>query len=119
MDSKSEPKTPDSSSYLCNVCVCVSFSDHRTFATAFLQWWDVTKYHSTKCKRLCDRKLQTESKKLLVFLCVSVSGWTGQQQTVCLFHKGDQILAINDLHTSSVEEFNMYLSKSLKNEVNS
>lgn len=44
----------------------------------------------------------------------SVSGWTGQP---CLFHKGDQILAINDLHTSSVEEFNMYISKSLKNEV--
>ncbi|XP_042364564.1 pleckstrin homology domain-containing family S member 1-like isoform X2 [Plectropomus leopardus] len=47
----------------------------------------------------------------------SVSGWTGQPQSVCLFHKGDQILAINDLHTSSVEEFNMYLSKCLKNEV--
>ncbi|XP_036936289.1 pleckstrin homology domain-containing family S member 1-like isoform X1 [Acanthopagrus latus] len=46
-----------------------------------------------------------------------VSGWTGQPQSVCLFHKGDQILAINDLHTGSVDEFNMYLSKSLKNEV--
>ncbi|KAM3592551.1 uncharacterized protein V6R79_021145 [Siganus canaliculatus] len=46
-----------------------------------------------------------------------VSGWTGQPQSVCLFHKGDQILAINDLHASSVEEFNMYLSKSLKTEV--
>lgn len=54
-----------------------------------------------------------------VCACVrySVSGWTGQPQSVCLFHKGDQILAINDLHTSSVDEFNMYLSKSLKNEV--
>ncbi|XP_070708593.1 pleckstrin homology domain-containing family S member 1-like isoform X2 [Pempheris klunzingeri] len=47
----------------------------------------------------------------------SVSGWTGQPQSVCLFHKGDQILAINDLHTGSVDEFNMYLSKSLKNQV--
>ncbi|CAG5906199.1 unnamed protein product [Menidia menidia] len=47
----------------------------------------------------------------------SVSGWTGQPQTVCLFHKGDQILAINDLHTGSIEDFNMYISKSLKNEV--
>ncbi|XP_041818251.1 pleckstrin homology domain-containing family S member 1-like isoform X2 [Chelmon rostratus] len=47
----------------------------------------------------------------------SVSGWTGQPQSVCLFHKGDQILAFNDLHTGSVEEFNMYLSKSLRNEV--
>ncbi|CAK6956627.1 pleckstrin homology domain-containing family S member 1-like [Scomber scombrus] len=44
----------------------------------------------------------------------SVSGWTGQLH---LFHKGDQILAINDLHTVSAEEFNMYVSKSLKNEV--
>ncbi|KAM4524536.1 pleckstrin homology domain-containing family S member 1-like isoform 2-T2 [Odontesthes bonariensis] len=47
----------------------------------------------------------------------SVTGWTGQPQTVCLFHKGDQILAINDLHTSNIDEFNMYISKSLKTEV--
>uniref|UniRef100_A0A3Q3EEE0 Pleckstrin homology domain containing S1, tandem duplicate 3 n=1 Tax=Labrus bergylta TaxID=56723 RepID=A0A3Q3EEE0_9LABR len=47
----------------------------------------------------------------------SVSGWTGQPQSVCLFHKEDQILAINDLHTCSVDEFNMFLSKSLKSEV--
>uniref|UniRef100_UPI0037E9BA76 pleckstrin homology domain-containing family S member 1-like isoform X2 n=1 Tax=Semicossyphus pulcher TaxID=241346 RepID=UPI0037E9BA76 len=47
----------------------------------------------------------------------SVSGWTGQPQSVCLFHKGDQILAVNDLHTCSVDEFNMFLSKSLKSEV--
>ncbi|XP_075948905.1 pleckstrin homology domain-containing family S member 1-like [Anarhichas minor] len=46
-----------------------------------------------------------------------VSAWTGQPQTVCLFHKGDQILAVNDLYTGSVEEFNMYMSKCLKNEV--
>ncbi|XP_010740370.3 pleckstrin homology domain-containing family S member 1 [Larimichthys crocea] len=46
-----------------------------------------------------------------------VTGWTGQPQSVCLFHKGDQILGFNDLHTGSVEEFNMYMSKSLKNEV--
>ncbi|XP_039990257.1 pleckstrin homology domain-containing family S member 1-like isoform X2 [Xiphias gladius] len=46
-----------------------------------------------------------------------VSGWTGQPQTVCLFHKGDQILAMNDLHVSSVEELNMFVSKSLRNEV--
>ncbi|XP_034070155.1 pleckstrin homology domain-containing family S member 1-like isoform X2 [Gymnodraco acuticeps] len=47
----------------------------------------------------------------------SVSAWTGQPQTVCLFHKGDAILAINDLHCATVDEFNMFLSKSLKNEV--
>ncbi|CAJ1081021.1 pleckstrin homology domain-containing family S member 1-like [Xyrichtys novacula] len=46
-----------------------------------------------------------------------VSGWTGQPQSVCLFHKGDQILAINDLHTCNVDEFNMFLNKSLKNDV--
>ncbi|KAG8008697.1 Pleckstrin-like proteiny domain-containing family S member 1 [Nibea albiflora] len=46
-----------------------------------------------------------------------VTGWTGQPQSVCLFHKGDQILAFNDLHTGSVEEFNMYMNKALKNEV--
>ncbi|KAM4526359.1 pleckstrin homology domain-containing family S member 1-like [Fundulus diaphanus] len=47
----------------------------------------------------------------------SVSGWTGQPQSVCLFHKGDQVLAINDLHTSTVEEVNMFITKSMKNEV--
>ncbi|KAM6896987.1 pleckstrin homology domain-containing family S member 1-like [Xenentodon cancila] len=47
----------------------------------------------------------------------SVSAWTGQPQNACLFHKGDQILAVNDLHTSSVEEFNLYISKSLNNKV--
>lgn len=47
----------------------------------------------------------------------SVSGWTGQPQSVCRFLRGDQILAINDIHAGSVEEFNMYLSRSLKSEV--
>uniref|UniRef100_A0A3Q4MZF5 PH domain-containing protein n=1 Tax=Neolamprologus brichardi TaxID=32507 RepID=A0A3Q4MZF5_NEOBR len=46
-----------------------------------------------------------------------VSGWTGQPQTVCLFHKGDQILAVNDLQVSTVEEFTTFIGKSLKNEV--
>uniref|UniRef100_A0A3Q3SEN0 PH domain-containing protein n=1 Tax=Mastacembelus armatus TaxID=205130 RepID=A0A3Q3SEN0_9TELE len=46
-----------------------------------------------------------------------VSAWTSQPQTVCLFHKGDQILAVNDLHVSNLDEYNMYISKSLKNEV--
>ncbi|XP_069374099.1 pleckstrin homology domain-containing family S member 1 isoform X2 [Paralichthys olivaceus] len=44
-----------------------------------------------------------------------VSGWTGQP--VCLFHRGDQVLAINDLQIGSVTEFSTYISKSLKNEV--
>lgn len=56
---------------------------------------------------------------ILICVCVSVHSWTGQPHSVCLFHKGDEILAINDLHAGSVEEVNMYLSKSLKNEVNS
>ncbi|XP_030631041.1 pleckstrin homology domain-containing family S member 1-like [Chanos chanos] len=46
-----------------------------------------------------------------------VSDWTRQGQTTCLFHKGDLILAINDLHTESVEEVHMYLRKLLKNQV--
>ncbi|XP_054455489.1 pleckstrin homology domain-containing family S member 1-like [Anoplopoma fimbria] len=64
---------------------------------------------------------QADLKKYLTLTEVdgkpSVSGWTGQPQTVCLFHKEDQILAVNDLHTGSVEEYNMYISKCLKNEV--
>lgn len=54
---------------------------------------------------------------MCVCVCLSISGWTGQPQTQCLFHKGDQVLAINDLHTGTVDEFNMYLSRTLKNEV--
>ncbi|XP_062330624.1 pleckstrin homology domain-containing family S member 1-like isoform X1 [Osmerus eperlanus] len=46
-----------------------------------------------------------------------VFGWTGQSQTTCPFHKGDRILAINDLHTGSVEEFQTYLRKLLKEQV--
>lgn len=64
---------------------------------------------------------QAELKKHLTLTEVDgkpcVSGWTGQPQTVCLFHKGDQILAINDLHTCSADEVYLFLSKSLKNEV--
>ncbi|XP_008434904.1 pleckstrin homology domain-containing family S member 1 isoform X2 [Poecilia reticulata] len=47
----------------------------------------------------------------------SVSGWTGQPQSVCLFHKGDRVVAINDLHTDSVEDFHMFIRKSMKDEV--
>ncbi|XP_076007705.1 pleckstrin homology domain-containing family S member 1-like isoform X2 [Genypterus blacodes] len=47
----------------------------------------------------------------------SVSAWTGQPQTVCLFHKGDHIVAVNDLHTTSVDDFNLYVSRILKTEV--
>ncbi|KAF6724991.1 hypothetical protein FQA47_019261 [Oryzias melastigma] len=47
-----------------------------------------------------------------------VSSWTGlQQDTLGLFLKGDQILAVNDLHTVSRDEFDMLVSKSLKDKV--
>ncbi|XP_055006356.1 pleckstrin homology domain-containing family S member 1 isoform X2 [Boleophthalmus pectinirostris] len=45
----------------------------------------------------------------------SVSSWTGQP--ACLFLKGDQILALNDLHISNIQEYTMLINKSLKNEV--
>ncbi|XP_014889390.1 pleckstrin homology domain-containing family S member 1 isoform X1 [Poecilia latipinna] len=47
----------------------------------------------------------------------SVSGWTGQPQSVCLFHKEDRVVAINDLQTDSVEDFYMLIRKSMKDEV--
>uniref|UniRef100_A0A3Q1GUA0 Pleckstrin homology domain containing S1 n=1 Tax=Acanthochromis polyacanthus TaxID=80966 RepID=A0A3Q1GUA0_9TELE len=82
------------------------------------------KQSSTKCLETMERDIEVKQADLKKHLSVtevdgkpSVYGWTGQPKTVCLFHKGDQILAINDLHASSVEEFNMYISKSLKNEV--
>ncbi|KAJ8386567.1 hypothetical protein AAFF_G00168930 [Aldrovandia affinis] len=46
-----------------------------------------------------------------------VSHWLAQPGTRCLFHKGDQILAVNDLLTESVEEVQTYLNKLLKNQV--
>lgn len=82
------------------------------------------KQSSAECLEAVERDIEVKQADLKKHLSVtevdgrpSVSGWTGQPKTVCLFHKGDQILAINDLHASSVEEFNMYISKSLKNEV--
>ena len=72
------------------------------------------KYKMIKCQIPVRTNLNNR-----MFVYVSVSGWTGMPQMVCLFHKGDQILAINDLHTSSVEEVNKYLGKCLKNEVRS
>uniref|UniRef100_A0A8C7X122 PDZ domain-containing protein n=1 Tax=Oryzias sinensis TaxID=183150 RepID=A0A8C7X122_9TELE len=51
-------------------------------------------------------------------LCVRVSSWTGvQQQTLGFFLKGDQILAVNDLRAVNLDEFNMFISKSLKDKV--
>uniref|UniRef100_A0A8D3DUT2 Pleckstrin homology domain containing S1, tandem duplicate 3 n=1 Tax=Scophthalmus maximus TaxID=52904 RepID=A0A8D3DUT2_SCOMX len=44
----------------------------------------------------------------------SVCGWTGQPQTVCLFHMGDHILAINDLHIDSVKEPEFFFSFQVK-----
>lgn len=49
----------------------------------------------------------------------SVTGWTGQPKTECLLTKGDTILGVNGLQVSNMEEFNMYISKSLKNKVQS
>ncbi|RVE59467.1 hypothetical protein OJAV_G00188910 [Oryzias javanicus] len=47
-----------------------------------------------------------------------VSSWTGlQPDTLGLFLKGDRILAVNDLHTVSRDEFNSLVSKSLKDKV--
>ncbi|XP_036377651.1 pleckstrin homology domain-containing family S member 1-like [Megalops cyprinoides] len=46
-----------------------------------------------------------------------VSHWPALPGTQSLFHKGDQILAINDLLTESVDEVHFYLNKLLKNEV--
>ncbi|XP_072312132.1 pleckstrin homology domain-containing family S member 1-like [Eucyclogobius newberryi] len=45
----------------------------------------------------------------------SVSSWMGQP--ACLFLKGDQILALNDLHINNIEDYTMLINKSLKNEV--
>ncbi|XP_055085571.1 pleckstrin homology domain-containing family S member 1-like isoform X5 [Periophthalmus magnuspinnatus] len=45
----------------------------------------------------------------------SVSSWTGQP--ACLFFKGDQILALNDLHISNIQDYTMLINKALKNEV--
>ncbi|XP_016889594.1 pleckstrin homology domain-containing family S member 1 isoform X2 [Cynoglossus semilaevis] len=64
---------------------------------------------------------QADLKKHLTLIDVdgkaTVSAWTGQPHTVCLFHKGDRIVGLNDLHITNVKEFNTYISKSLKNEV--
>ncbi|XP_035258562.1 pleckstrin homology domain-containing family S member 1-like isoform X2 [Anguilla anguilla] len=46
-----------------------------------------------------------------------ISNWPALPETKCLFRKGDQILAINDLRIESMEEVQTYLNKVLKDQV--
>uniref|UniRef100_W5N2J9 Pleckstrin homology domain containing S1, tandem duplicate 3 n=1 Tax=Lepisosteus oculatus TaxID=7918 RepID=W5N2J9_LEPOC len=46
-----------------------------------------------------------------------ISQCLGLPNSGCLFHKGDQILAVNDLQTQNVKEVQTYLSKLLKAQV--
>ncbi|XP_041123721.1 pleckstrin homology domain-containing family S member 1-like isoform X2 [Polyodon spathula] len=46
-----------------------------------------------------------------------VAHWLGSPDDGCVFHKGDQIIAVNDLRTDSTTEVQTYLNKSLKKEV--
>ncbi|KAK6482287.1 pleckstrin homology domain-containing family S member 1-like isoform X3 [Huso huso] len=46
-----------------------------------------------------------------------VAHWLGSPDDGCVFHKGDQIIAVNDLGTDSTTEVQTYLNKSLKKEV--
>ncbi|KAJ8264711.1 hypothetical protein GJAV_G00152900 [Gymnothorax javanicus] len=43
-----------------------------------------------------------------------VSNWPALPEKKCLFRKGDEILAVNDLQTETVDEVNTYLNKLLK-----
>ncbi|KAL4613007.1 pleckstrin homology domain-containing family S member 1 [Arapaima gigas] len=46
-----------------------------------------------------------------------VTQWTAPSESICKFHQGDRVLAVNDLETSSVLEVEMYLHKLLKKKV--
>lgn len=52
-----------------------------------------------------------------IFLFLSSVSKCGEIQASCLFHKGDQILAVNDLLTDTVEEVQTYLKRLSKSEV--
>nr|XP_023652753.1 pleckstrin homology domain-containing family S member 1 [Paramormyrops kingsleyae]XP_023652754.1 pleckstrin homology domain-containing family S member 1 [Paramormyrops kingsleyae] len=46
-----------------------------------------------------------------------VSEWSPPLGSTCLFHKGDQILAVNDMKTDCVADLQMFLGKLLKQKV--
>ncbi|XP_076982200.1 pleckstrin homology domain-containing family S member 1 isoform X2 [Tamandua tetradactyla] len=47
---------------------------------------------------------------------ICVAHWKGPPRLGCLFHHGDHLLAMNDLRPESLEEFSLFLSRSIQKE---
>ncbi len=78
-------------------------------------------YYRLKCPDLTLTCVQMNNLHCIIFLIVafilsSVSDCRKIQDS-CLFHKGDQILAFNDLLIDTVEEIQTYVKRLSKNEV--
>uniref|UniRef100_A0A672KVT0 PH domain-containing protein n=1 Tax=Sinocyclocheilus grahami TaxID=75366 RepID=A0A672KVT0_SINGR len=71
-----------------------------------LNWPKINNLHCIKCSHCC----------VFILFLSSVSDCRMIQDS-CLFHKGDQILAFNDLLIDTVEEIQMYLRRLSKDEV--
>ncbi|CAI5775025.1 PH domain-containing protein [Podarcis lilfordi] len=48
---------------------------------------------------------------------ICVSQWKDLHRLGCIFHQGDYILAVNDLHAKSIDEMSLFITRSTRKEV--
>ncbi|XP_078245689.1 pleckstrin homology domain-containing family S member 1 isoform X2 [Pogona vitticeps] len=48
---------------------------------------------------------------------ICISQWNDQHHLGCIFHQGDYIMAVNDLHVKSIDEISLFTSRSTRKEV--
>ncbi|XP_056627618.1 pleckstrin homology domain-containing family S member 1 [Triplophysa dalaica] len=105
--SSSESAAPNEESLL--DCVTKAFDDLRT--------QPLSEKHTPVEKEIC---LSLKDLKGVIFTDEAGRPRVSecrQIETTCLFHKGDQILAVNDLLTYTVEDIQLFLRKLNKHEV--
>ncbi|XP_057213668.1 pleckstrin homology domain-containing family S member 1 isoform X2 [Triplophysa rosa] len=98
-------------------CVTKAFNDLRTQQTSSKEKETLREKHTPVEKEIC---LSLEDLNGVIFTDQAGKPRVSECrriETTCLFHKGDQILAVNDLLTYTVEDIQMYLRKLNKHEV--
>ncbi|KAA0725073.1 Pleckstrin -like proteiny domain-containing family S member 1 [Triplophysa tibetana] len=98
-------------------CVTKAFEDLRTQQTPSMEKETLSEKHIPVEKEIC---LSLEDLNGVIFTDEAGRPRVSecrQIETTCLFHKGDQILAVNDLLTYTVEDIQLILRKLNKHEV--
>lgn len=98
-------------------CVTKAFNNLKTQQTSNMEKENQSEKHTPVEKEICVSlddltgvSFTDEKGKPCVSECRQI-------EATCLFHRGDQVLAVNDLVTYTVEDIQMYLRKSNKHEV--